>query len=210
VTPVLDTDYVEEDARLRDHFEWVLLLLRAQEPKSGGPRESMLDELEGYLARGAFPRNTLAKGLRSPIFVDDSGTNCAVAHLLGATGATALVEWIRVAMNTARIDDMPIPRLEAWCLEHGLRRCELALIQPSYDCEDNQECQDVRYSPGPGCVATPKPDGTECLDEEGTCQDGHCVLDPDDGCTVADGRGDFATLLALLFLIRLARSRMRG
>ncbi len=77
-------------------------------------RALLLDELAAYRARGLFPRNLDAPG-RTPVFVDALGTRCAVAHLLDASGESALVDAIAARRNLATVDELADEaRLAAW------------------------------------------------------------------------------------------------
>jgi hypothetical protein len=59
-------------------------------------RALLLDELAAYRARGLFPRNITVSGF-NPVFVDDVGTRCAVAHLLDVAGG------MRVALAASAV-----------------------------------------------------------------------------------------------------------
>jgi hypothetical protein len=95
----------------------------------------VLAELDRYRATGQLPRNTYVAG-RTPVFVDAEGRRCAVAHLVGASGAEDLVERTRARSNLARIHDMRDDDLVGWADRNGLRMDELALIQPGYQVVD--------------------------------------------------------------------------
>ena len=95
-------------------------------------RALLLDELAAYRARGRFPRNLDATG-RTPVFVDALGTRCAVAHLLDASGESALVDAISARRNLATVDELADEaRLAAWLHAAGLTLAEAAAIQPGY------------------------------------------------------------------------------
>ncbi len=95
-------------------------------------RALLLDELAAYQARGLFPQNHVVRGLQ-PVFVDDAGTRCAVAHLLDASGQSALVDDIASRRNLAYVDELADePALVAWLHAAGLTLAEAAAIQPGY------------------------------------------------------------------------------
>jgi MYXO-CTERM domain-containing protein len=95
-------------------------------------RALLLDELAAYRARGLFPRNHVVRGLH-PVFVDEVGTRCAVAHLLDASGQSALVDDIASRRNLAYVDELADePALVAWLHAAGLTLAEAAAIQPGY------------------------------------------------------------------------------
>jgi hypothetical protein len=126
-----------EVRRLDAHFRGVLERLRGVEPSRlpAAPRRERrrhLDELERYRRRGRFPINR--RSLRpTPIFVDDSGTRCAMGHLIERAGGRELVERVAEARNFDLVRDLAdVPELRLWLAENGLTLREAALIQPSY------------------------------------------------------------------------------
>jgi hypothetical protein len=103
-------------------------------------RRLLLAELASYRVAGCFPKNRhFAEP--TPFFVDDSGTRCAVAHLLELGGEGALVQRIARGRNNARVLELADePRLTAWLDAAGLTLDEAALIQPSYCGEQDPGC----------------------------------------------------------------------
>ena len=105
---------------------------RARDPLRALVRTLLLDELAAYRHAGRFPRNVSHRE-QTPIFVDDVGVPCAVAHLLNASGAHAVTERIARTRNTARVMALANePALVAWLDAAGLSLEEAAAIQPSY------------------------------------------------------------------------------
>jgi hypothetical protein len=95
-------------------------------------RSLLLDELAAYRQEGLFPRNTTHRE-RTPFFVDDLGTPCAVAHLLNASGAHTVTQRIARTRNNARVAALASePALVAWLEATGLSLHEAAAIQPGY------------------------------------------------------------------------------
>lgn len=94
-------------------------------------RADLLDVLHGYHTAGAFPHNHVVPG-RSPVFVDEHGTHCAVGYLLAADGRSDLVEEIVDHGNLRRVPEMSEPGLLDWAGHVGFTVEELAQIQPSY------------------------------------------------------------------------------
>lgn len=122
-----------DDWRVREHLRRTERALRAaatDERADARPRH--LDRLREYRERGEFPRNRHARE-RSPVFVDDSGTHCAVGYLLHEDGRADLVREVVERENTVRVEDLPDddPVLD-WAEANGLSREDLARIQPSY------------------------------------------------------------------------------
>ena len=96
-------------------------------------RNHFLDILKEYAASGVFPKNIYHQN-RQPYFVDHLGTACAVGHLIQQSGATDLVEKIKVENNFAYLAELEIeyPEINSWATENGFTTQELAWIQPGY------------------------------------------------------------------------------
>lgn len=126
-----------DDSRIREHLRRTERALREAdttdltEARRAG-RERHLDRLTEYRERGQFPRNRRHPE-RTPVFVDDSGTHCAVGHLLREDGRAPLVRTVVERENTVRIEDLPEDDpVVRWAEANGFTRRELARIQPSY------------------------------------------------------------------------------
>ena len=134
----------EEDERIEAHFDWVLLLLRAQ-PLDGwselrkAARARTLKLLEEYARRGKFPRNRMRRDRMVPAFIDELGTTCAVAQLMIETGASDLAGRIHRTMNFAYVAEMTSDELLASVERAGLTPSEAALIQPDYCSNTNHD-----------------------------------------------------------------------
>lgn len=125
-----------EASRLRQHFERVEHVLRAQDVSHLSSvlrqaRERHLDRLHAYATRGVFPRNHERPDY-APCFIDRDGRECAVAHLMIASGHSDAAHHIAGIANYAYIPQMKFPELDEWAAQMGLSREELALIQPGY------------------------------------------------------------------------------
>jgi hypothetical protein len=133
---LVSVDYWLQQLRLRWHFVRVEGELRRRDTSrlpedQKAKRMSLLDHLRSYGQHGVFPINT--KYVRkTPIFVDDGGRRCAVAHLMDVSGHTHLVDIVSSQANTAAVPEMTFPQLDRWAAEHGFTRAELARIQPMY------------------------------------------------------------------------------
>jgi hypothetical protein len=122
--------------RIAMHLACTIDLLAARPPVQASKvamdkRASLLGELRTYTEHRQLPRNT-AMCRRTPVFVDEQGSRCAVAHLLYVTGYSALAERIKREMNLSYIHDLPQAELSEWASLHGFTVDELALVQPSY------------------------------------------------------------------------------
>lgn len=144
-----------EATRLRAHFSEVLAELRARDvaPLSASQRAMrarLLAELERYARAGRFPRNLDFPGVRTPYFVDASGTRCAMAHLIESTGAGEIVARVAAAKNNAFVRELAAdPALVAWLEQAGLTAFEAGRIQPGYCFVTNADACFCGYGDGP-------------------------------------------------------------
>lgn len=95
-------------------------------------RKRMIHLLEDYCKVGNFPKNYYREA-RTPVFIDEHGTHCAVSYLLQQTGHENVSQQIAAANNYAWVKDIHHPALAAWQAESGLTLDELKLIQGAYD-----------------------------------------------------------------------------
>lgn len=94
-------------------------------------RKALLKALAAYASSGIFPINT-NHAKRTPYFIDDFGTACAVGHLIIESGHRSLAEKISSEMNYAYLEDMNYPEIQEWATVHGFSLAELKWIQPGY------------------------------------------------------------------------------
>ncbi|MCB9677691.1 MAG: hypothetical protein H6737_21475 [Alphaproteobacteria bacterium] len=137
------------------------------DPARRARREASLGHLRAYVAAGRYPHNhVLPAGRerthpvdgafrsgsgRTPVFVDEHDTPCAVAHLMRASGAHDLVERIRRERNTAFVHELSdVDGVAMWVDESGFTIDELARIQPTY-CHTDILHQEI----GAGLIAVP-------------------------------------------------------
>jgi hypothetical protein len=131
--------FASEAARITEHLHRVVDRLAARTPTTLGEgthqrRLALLDTLHCYADRGRFPQNLTVPG-RTPVFIDDRGTACAVGQLMISSGNSALAERISREMNLAYIHAITLPEVAMWALDHGFTCDELAWIQPTYHFE---------------------------------------------------------------------------
>ena len=137
--PGSDTHAAAGAVRIRRHLESAEALLAAREVSTltaaqRAARTRCVAELRAYRSRGVFPHNHQAPGGRTPVFIDEHGTRCAMAHLIECSGERALVQRIARKRNLARIRDLAgDAELVAWLDRNGLTLEEAARIQPQYD-----------------------------------------------------------------------------
>ncbi|MEM7165056.1 MAG: dockerin type I repeat-containing protein [Planctomycetota bacterium] len=115
--------FVEQQLLQRDVSE----LTAAQKQR----RAQCIELLVAYREAGCFPRNLDRPGL-TPIFIDDRGTACAVAHLMIQTGAAPVAERVAQTQNLAYVPEIRVAGVVEWAAESGLSLEECALIQPAY------------------------------------------------------------------------------
>ncbi|MEZ4757219.1 MAG: hypothetical protein R2817_10370 [Flavobacteriales bacterium] len=99
-------------------------------------RTRLLDTLEQYADRLRFPQNRVLP-YRNPIFIDPTGTACAVGHLMIASGYGDLARAIEAGFNTGYVhellqDERYRHGVSQWASAHGFTADELAWIQPAY------------------------------------------------------------------------------
>lgn len=122
--------------RIQDHLAFVEYVLRLRDgstlsPEQRRKRGLCLESLRTYRERGQFPQPD--SSVASPIFVDATGTACAVGHLMITSGAGRLAGSIAEQSNRAYIMDLAHRSDVAdWATEQGLTLQECALIQPTY------------------------------------------------------------------------------
>ncbi|MCA8957885.1 MAG: HEAT repeat domain-containing protein [Planctomycetes bacterium] len=113
--------------------------LPAQEPldaiygRLAAARTQNLARLHTYTQCGRFPRNTYVPTQRTPFFVDDAGTRCAVGELMWHAGARPAVRAIAAADNHVKVMDVRSGPLVDWVLASGLTQEECAQVQPTYE-----------------------------------------------------------------------------
>ncbi|MEZ4757225.1 MAG: hypothetical protein R2817_10400 [Flavobacteriales bacterium] len=131
--------FASDAVRIAEHLRRVADRLGARTPISAEQvnyhrRHMLLDTLQAYAHRGVFPANDALPG-RTPVFIDDHGTACAVGYLMIASGHEGLAERIHREMNLAYIHAITIPEVSTWADDHGFTIDELAWIQPTYEFE---------------------------------------------------------------------------
>lgn len=130
--------HFDSDAeRIAEHLHRVQQHLSLHTPAGIDPaahahRKTLLDALDVYADRGAFPMNDSVPG-RSPVFIDAFGNACAVGHLMISSGHAELAERISREMNLAYVHAIALPEVADWAATNGFTTDELAWIQPTYD-----------------------------------------------------------------------------
>ena len=122
--------------RIQLHLNLVIDYLKLNAPSglnSGqlSNRLSLLDKLQEYADNKVFPVNKY-HSIRTPYFVDDIGTNCAVGQMIYVSGHEDLVTKISKEHNYDYIRDIHTKGLVEWADEYGFTLDELEWIQPGY------------------------------------------------------------------------------
>ncbi|MBL4709155.1 MAG: T9SS type A sorting domain-containing protein [Flavobacteriales bacterium] len=115
-------------------------------------RSFLLNELRAYAKQRVFPINEFHT-TRTPYFIDEVGTACAVGQLIIKSGNRGLAEFISQKNNYDFIEDMPHQtELLSWANQHGFELEELKWIQPTYgpQCPSGQVIQPICRD-GVGC-----------------------------------------------------------
>lgn len=105
-------------------------------------RIRLLKELKTYEKKGIFPINSYHDE-RTPYFIDEVGTACAVGQLIIKSGYEELATSISEKFNYLYIEDMPQEPITNWAKKNGFTVEELKWIQPGYgpQCQPGQVIQ---------------------------------------------------------------------
>lgn len=94
-------------------------------------RNKNLEILSEYANRELFPINNIQTE-RTPIFVDEAGTHCAVGYLLKLDGENEIIDFVTSSNNLIKILEIENESFNSWQENSGFTMDELALIQPGY------------------------------------------------------------------------------
>lgn len=120
-----------EKWHIKAHLSLTELRLRLSKNKSHN-RLKTLNNLNNYHKNGVFPMNTSIENVRTPVFIDENGTYCAVGALMANSGHEALANTINSQNPFILVEELDSPQVENWLYQAGLTQEEAALIQPSY------------------------------------------------------------------------------
>ena len=95
-------------------------------------RAELMTVLGDYARQGRFPIN-YHRPWRTPVFIDEQNTFCAVGFLMRHTGHEAMARRIAADDNYAWVGEIEDPGLAAWQNASGFSLEELKLIQGAYD-----------------------------------------------------------------------------
>jgi MORN repeat variant len=125
-----------EQLRMHAHFTHVrgwLASRPATKPELEGRRAEILGYFDEYIAKGTTPQNAHLPW-RTPVFIDDHGTICAVGYLIERSAGRPLAEKIARDHRYNVLEDIAaaMPAVRAWVESSGLTLDELASVQPGY------------------------------------------------------------------------------
>ena len=125
-----------EPLRMHAHFTHVRRWLAERPPTKPellARRREILGHFDEYIARGTTPLNVHVPW-RSPVFIDDRRTICAVGYLIEQTAGRALAEKVAREHRYSVLEDIAaaMPEVREWVASSGLSLEELASIQPGY------------------------------------------------------------------------------
>ena len=138
--PVLDQNIalIGDKLLIQMHLSLVEKTLRAKNVQNLSQEQQInrlkcLDILNDYRHDGKFPKN-LHHEKRTPYFIDDFGTACAVGQLIINTGNEDFAHKISDENNYSYIHELnqKYSSLGAWADKNGFTIEELAWIQPCY------------------------------------------------------------------------------
>lgn len=128
-----------EIVRIRAHFDSVLSELAARDlgtlaAPQRDRRRALTAALRAYRDRGVFPHNYDFPGRAVPYFVDrKTGTLCAVANLLAATGRRDIVDRVATTDNNVWVAELAgDTAFTSWLDANGITLAEAARIQVPY------------------------------------------------------------------------------
>jgi len=127
----------EEKLRIRTHFLAVQKLLAsrpATRPELAAKRTEILAHFADYIAKGTTPKNAHLPW-RTPVFIDDEGTICAVGYLIEQTAGRSVAEKVAAGHRYSYLEEIAkdLPEVKQWVEQSGLTLEELASIQPGYE-----------------------------------------------------------------------------
>jgi hypothetical protein len=149
----------DEKLRMHEHFVAVrarLAARKATRPELEATRQKILGYLDAYIAKGTTPDNAHLPW-RTPVFIDDAKTICAVGYLIEQSAGRPLADKIAAAHRYDFIEDIAkdMPEVAAWVASSGFTLDELGQIQPGYRGPDVllwhawPETEDLKIEDGP-------------------------------------------------------------
>jgi len=128
-----DDERVRMTTHLRHVHDW-LASRPATRPELAKRRASLLAAFDAYIAKGTTPKNADLPW-RTPVFIDQEGTICAVGFLIQESAGRPLAEKIAKHHRYDFIEDIAaaMPEVRDWVAGSGFTLEEISSIQPAYD-----------------------------------------------------------------------------
>jgi len=128
--------HASERDRMHQHLQYVrdwLASRPATRPEFEKRRAEILAHFDAYIAKNTTPKNAHVPW-RTPVFIDDEGTICAVGYLIQQTTTPELPQRIARAHRYDFIEDIAaaMPEVAEWVASSGFTLDEIAHIQPAY------------------------------------------------------------------------------
>lgn len=130
------TRHDDERVRMTTHLQHVrdwLAARPATKPELAPQRAALIAALDRYIAKGTTPKNTLLPW-RTPVFIDEEGTICAVGYLIESSAGREVAEKIARAHRYDFIETIAadMPEVASWIAASGMTLEEIQTIQPAY------------------------------------------------------------------------------
>ena len=126
----------DEKLRMHEHFLAAKALLSqrpATKPELAARRKQILAAFDDYIAKGTTPKNGHLPW-RTPVFIDDEHTICAVGYLIERTVGREVAEKVAATHRYAYLEEIAaaMPEVAHWVETSGFTLDELSTIQPGY------------------------------------------------------------------------------
>ncbi len=130
----------DEKLRMHTHFLAAKKLLSsrpATKPELAERRAQILGYFDEYIAKGTTPKNDHLPW-RTPVFIDDEKTICAVGYLIERSVGREVAERVAKTHRYSYLEEIAaaMPEVKAWVESSGFTLEELSTIQPGYEGPD--------------------------------------------------------------------------
>jgi hypothetical protein len=127
----------DEKLRMHEHFLAAKALLSsrpATKPELEGRRKEILAAFDDYIAKGTTPKNGRLPW-RTPVFIDEEKTICAVGYLIERTVGRDVAERVAATHRYSYLEEIAtaMPEIADWVKTSGFTLDELSTIQPGYE-----------------------------------------------------------------------------
>jgi hypothetical protein len=127
----------DEKLRMHEHFLAAKAILEkraATKPELEARRKQILAAFDDYIAKGTTPKNDHLPW-RTPVFIDDEKTICAVGYLIERTVGRDVAERVAATHRYSYLEEIAgaMPEVAKWVETSGFTLEELSTIQPGYE-----------------------------------------------------------------------------